>query len=187
MLRGGSVSIYFVIALLGAVSGMRVRRAESPRLVASLFSNATAARIGLPELDKAFSMAYNYFNRTFDYTVSFESCEAQQCEATLAPCVCKRCRFTRDLSKRSAQGSIITAIPMPTRHTRSILTGAPSCALGSSSVCMKKDAGRPHCDKGDVPAVKASHVSGLAAFPVWIRCDSARAAFAASSARRAEA
>ena len=63
-----SLSSCVLVAVLSAASGVHIRRAESP-IVAHLFSNATAAKVGASELDRAFSVAYDLFNHSFDYEV----------------------------------------------------------------------------------------------------------------------
>ena len=63
----------FVITFTGAVSGIRVETTvannKSAHIV-HLFSNTTAAKIGVAELERTFDLAYNKFENLFDYKVA---------------------------------------------------------------------------------------------------------------------
>ena len=62
----------FLITFTGAVSGIRVETTAANNKsshVVHLFSNATAAKIGIAELERTFDLAYNKFENLFDYKV----------------------------------------------------------------------------------------------------------------------
>ena len=62
-----------LIALVSSSSGVRLdinATQQGAPLVVNLFSNATAAKVGIPELENAFNVAYNHFEKIFDFKVS---------------------------------------------------------------------------------------------------------------------
>lgn len=95
-----SLSFYVFVAFISASSGVHIRRKDAP-IVAHLFSNATATKIGAPELERAFSMAYDFFNRSFDYVVRVI---ARLARDGLHSYTFGRSRHTGSSSKRSQRG-----------------------------------------------------------------------------------
>ena len=60
-----------LIALASSSSGVRLNATQQGApLVVNLFSNATAAKVGIPELENAFNVAYSHFEKMFDFKVS---------------------------------------------------------------------------------------------------------------------
>ena len=61
------------IAMSCTTSGVRVANRATgtdAEFVMHLYSNATATKMGMPELDKAFSKVYDHYNNSFDFKAS---------------------------------------------------------------------------------------------------------------------
>lgn len=82
MVKPQIVHVLF-IAMSCTTSGVRVANRATgadAQFVMHLYSNATATKMGMPELDKAFSKVYDHYNNSFDFKASIFD---QRCGKTL--------------------------------------------------------------------------------------------------------
>ena len=72
MVKPQVVHVLF-IAMSCATSGVRVAKTAAgtdAQFVMHLYSNATATKMGMPDLDEAFSKVYDHYNKSFDFKAS---------------------------------------------------------------------------------------------------------------------